>query len=57
MDQRGFAASDKPDGRGDVSFHLEDGLLSLNTAKYFNRGLEITTKTGSGRHTVVVTAR
>jgi hypothetical protein len=30
-----------PIGHGDMSFHLEDGLLSLNNIHYFNRGTEL----------------
>jgi hypothetical protein len=34
-------AADSPDGRGDLTFHMEDGLLSLNNVHYFNRGIEL----------------
>jgi hypothetical protein len=30
-----------PIGHGDMTFHLEDGLLSLNNIHYFNRGTEL----------------
>jgi hypothetical protein len=30
-----------PEGHGEVTFHLEDGLLALNNFRYFNRGTEI----------------
>jgi hypothetical protein len=32
---------EKPEGHGDVSFHLEDGTLALNNIHYFNRGAEL----------------
>lgn len=35
------SAADAPDGRGDLAFHMEDGLLSLNNVRYFNRGIEL----------------
>ena len=31
----------QPEGRGGLTFHLEDGLISLNDVRYFNRGTEI----------------
>ena len=34
-------ATDEPSGRGDLAFHMEDGLLSLNNVHYFNRGVEL----------------
>jgi len=34
-------ASRQPDGTGDLTFHMEDGLLSLNNVHYFNRGTEL----------------
>lgn len=33
--------ADAPDGYGDLTFHMEDGLLSLNKVHYFNRGIEL----------------
>lgn len=32
---------DAPTGYGDLTFHMEDGLLSLNNVRYFNRGVEL----------------
>jgi hypothetical protein len=32
---------DNPEGRGDLTFHLEDGSILLNNIHYFNRGSEM----------------
>jgi hypothetical protein len=31
----------QPEGKGNLTFHLEDGLLTLNRLRYFNRGVEV----------------
>ncbi|CAA9394442.1 MAG: hypothetical protein AVDCRST_MAG64-1359, partial [uncultured Phycisphaerae bacterium] len=34
-------AAEAPEGRGELAFHMEDGLLSLNNVRFFNRGVEL----------------
>jgi hypothetical protein len=36
-----FQNVNKPEGSGDVQFHLERGTLSIDHLRYFNRGTEI----------------
>lgn len=41
MSVAGGANTKDPNGRGDFTLHVEDGLLSLNNIHYFNRGVEL----------------